>query len=106
LGIIAARHFDEIIIRMDKNLRGRTEEEIVTLLKDGIQAEDSAMPLQIISEEEQSVMYAYEHCPEGSLIFVMCDKVATTVELVKSIKEKEDETFSKMKITGLSAINS
>ncbi len=36
LGRISGRSFDEIIIRQDKNLRGRTAEEIVNLLVEGI----------------------------------------------------------------------
>ncbi|MGZ8553528.1 MAG: cyanophycin synthetase, partial [Chitinophagaceae bacterium] len=36
LGEISAQYFDEIIIRCDKNLRGRSAEEIIGLLKDGI----------------------------------------------------------------------
>ena len=36
LGEISASHFDEIIIRCDKNLRGRTADEIIDLLKEGI----------------------------------------------------------------------
>ena len=37
LGEISAGYFDEIIIRCDKNLRGRTAQEIIDLLKEGIQ---------------------------------------------------------------------
>ncbi len=36
LGEISAQYFDEIIIRCDKNLRGRTADEIIGLLKEGI----------------------------------------------------------------------
>ena len=36
LGRLSAKYFDEIIIRCDKNLRGRTAEEIVNLLVEGI----------------------------------------------------------------------
>ena len=36
IGRISAKNFDEIIIRQDKNLRGRTAEEIINLLVEGI----------------------------------------------------------------------
>ncbi len=106
LGIIAAKYFDEIIIRRDKNLRGRTEEELVTLLKDGILSVDTELPVRVIPSEEQAVLHAYEHCPEGSLITVMCDKVESTLDLIKRIKTKEDETFAKGRLSDLSIINS
>ena len=106
IGSIAAKCFDEIIIRLDKNLRGRTKEDIISLLKDGIVSTDNTVPIKVIPEEEQSVLYAYEHCPEDSLITILVDKVATTLDLIKRIKAKEDETFAKGKISDLSVINS
>ena len=36
VGAIAAEMFDEIIIRQDKHLRGRSEDELIGLLKKGI----------------------------------------------------------------------
>lgn len=106
IGAIAAGCFDEIIIRLDKNLRGRTAEEIIGLLKEGILSVDDRTPIKVIPEEEQSVLYAYEQCPDDSLITILCDKVATTLDLIKKIKAKEDETFAKGKISDLSVINS
>lgn len=106
LGVIAANYFDEIIIRLDKNLQGRKGEEIINLLKEGIRAADDTVPILAIQEEEQSVLYTYEHCPDGSLITIMCDQVATTLDIIKRIKAKEDETFTKGKLPDLSVINS
>ena len=40
MGAIAAEMFDEIIIRQDKRLRGKTEEELITMLNDGIIKKD------------------------------------------------------------------
>jgi cyanophycin synthetase len=106
LGVIAAKHFDDIIIRMDKNLRGRSKEEIVNLLEDGIRSVDGQIPVKVIPDEEQAILQAYEHSPQGSLVTVMCDKVATTLDLIKNIKDKEEEAFLKGKLTDLSVINS
>jgi cyanophycin synthetase len=48
IGEIAAEYFDEIIIRCDKNLRGRTAEEIIALLKSGIQTVKNDVPVLVI----------------------------------------------------------
>ena len=40
MGSIAAEMFDEIIIRQDKRLRGKTEEELIKMLDDGIKMKD------------------------------------------------------------------
>jgi cyanophycin synthetase len=44
LGEISANYFDEIIIRCDKNLRGRTAEEIISLLQAGINKVNRNVP--------------------------------------------------------------
>src|SRR5215510_12028410 len=47
LGEISAGYFDEIIIRCDKNLRGRTAEEIIDLLKQGIEKVNPNIPVMV-----------------------------------------------------------
>ena len=91
LGAISARYFDEIIIRQDKHLRGRTAENIVDLLVEGIKSEKGKeIPLTVILNEKEAIMYAYDNAKPGSLITIMCDVVAEAIDLIKSLKEKED----------------
>ncbi|HLK27569.1 MAG TPA: cyanophycin synthetase, partial [Puia sp.] len=91
LGRISARHFDEIIIRQDKNLRGRTAEEIINLLVQGIdETKKKEIPLTIITKEKDAIMYAYKNAPHGSLITIMCDVVPDALEFIKGLKEEED----------------
>ncbi|MGI8950872.1 MAG: cyanophycin synthetase [Chitinophagaceae bacterium] len=93
LGRIAARYFDEIIIRCDKNLRGRTADEIVNLLIEGInEAKTHDIPVKIILREEDAIMYAHDNAKPGSLITIMCDVVSEALEMVKGLKEKEDKS--------------
>ncbi len=93
LGRISGRSFDEIIIRQDKNLRGRTAEEIVNLLVEGInETKAKDIPITIIYNEKEAIMFAYEHAKQGSLITIMCDVVAEALDLIKALKEKEDLT--------------
>ena len=40
MGSLAAEMFDEIIIRQDKHLRGKTEAELIKMLDDGIKMKD------------------------------------------------------------------
>ena len=91
LGKISARYFDEIIIRCDKNLRGRTAEEIVNLLVEGIEeCRVKEIPITIIYNEKDAIMHAYDTAKPGSLITIMCDVVAEALDLIKGLKEKED----------------
>ncbi|MBK7559502.1 MAG: cyanophycin synthetase [Chitinophagaceae bacterium] len=91
LGTISGRSFDEIIIRQDKNLRGRTAEEIVNLLVEGInETKTKDIPVTIILNEKEAIMHAYNTAKPGSLITIMCDVVAEALDLIKGLKEKED----------------
>jgi cyanophycin synthetase len=91
LGRISGRHFDEIIIRQDKNLRGRTAEAIIDLLVEGInESRTKEIPLQIIPSEKESIVYAYKNAKPGSLITIMCDVVPDALEFIKGLKEEED----------------
>ncbi|TAF54997.1 MAG: cyanophycin synthetase, partial [Sphingobacteriia bacterium] len=51
LGAISAEYFDEIIIRCDKNLRGRTAEEIIGLLQEGVNRVNPQLPQTVIANE-------------------------------------------------------
>ena len=93
LGKLSAKYFDEIIIRQDKHLRGRTAEEIVQLLIEGIDATKTKdIPVTIILNEKEAIMHAYKNAQPGSLITIMCDVVAEALAMIKGLKEEEDRT--------------
>ncbi|MCY7421824.1 MAG: cyanophycin synthetase, partial [Chitinophagaceae bacterium] len=92
LGRIAARYFDEIIIREDTDLRGRTSQNMQELILSGInEARTRDIPITTVLKESDAIQFAHDHAKPGSLITIMCDNVANSLELVKSLKEKEDK---------------
>lgn len=90
LGQISAQYFDEIIIRCDKNLRGRTAEEIISLLKDGINSVNPSLPTMTIANENEALEYIYAHQQQGALYTIMCDVVAGALDKIRELKERED----------------
>jgi cyanophycin synthetase len=91
LGEISARYFDEIIIRCDKNLRGRTADEIINLLKDGIEKVNPNIPITIIANENEALEYIYNHPRQGALYTIMCDVVAGALDKIRELKEREEK---------------
>lgn len=92
IGRISAQNFDEIIIRQDKNMRGRTPDEIIELLVQGInEARTSEIPIEIIHNEKDAIMYAYRNATPGSLITIMCDVVPDALDFIKKLKLDEDK---------------
>ncbi|MEX1202405.1 MAG: cyanophycin synthetase [Ferruginibacter sp.] len=90
LGMISAQCFDEIIIRCDKNLRGRTAEEIIQLLKEGIQQQNPLLPVMIIENEGEALEYIYANQEPGALYTIMCDVVSGALNKIKELKNREE----------------
>jgi len=91
LGEISARHFDEIIIRCDKNLRGRTAEEIIGLLKEGVESVNPELPTMVIKNENEALEYIYANPRPGALYTIMCDVVAGALDKIRELKEREEK---------------
>lgn len=89
MGAIAAEMFDEIIIRQDKRLRGKTEEELIKMLNDGIKMKDPNKKTTIIPSEKEAITYAVKNAVKGSLIILCSDVIPDALDLVKQFKEKE-----------------
>ncbi len=90
-GKIAARMFDHIIIRQEKHLRGRTEEEIIGLIKEGIQSVGNNTTFEIIPKETEALKHAISIAEEGSFITALSDVVTNAIELVQNYLDKENE---------------
>lgn len=91
LGSIAAEMFDHIIIRQDKNLRGKSEQEIIKMLEDGIKRKDPNKKITIIPSENEAITYAVKNAKRGSLIICCSDVIPDALELVSRFKDKENK---------------
>ena len=91
LGKIAAQNFDEIIIRQDDSLRGRTADEIINLLKEGInEIKPSDGSVTVLQNEKEAIMHAYTNAKPGSLVTLLADHVDESLAFIKKLKEEED----------------
>jgi len=91
LGKLAASMFDEIVVRQDRNLRGKTEDEIVALLTKGIAEVDATKKVTVIKKETEAIDYAIKHAVKGSFITICSDVVPDALDQIMRLKEQEDE---------------
>ena len=91
LGSIAAEMFDEIIIRQDKNLRGKSEESLIKMLDDGIKMRDPNKKTTIIPSEKEAITYAVKNAKRGSLIILCSDVIPDALDLVMKFKEMDSK---------------
>ena len=89
---IAARMFDHIIIRQEKHLRGRTEEEIINLIMEGIAESGKEVTHEIIKKEVEAIKHAIDNAEDGSFITALSDVVTNAIEIVQEYLDKESES--------------
>ena len=88
---IAARMFDHIIIRQEKHLRGRTEEEINALILEGIAESGKIVTHEIITKEVEALKHAMNSAEDGSFITALSDVITNAIEIVQEYLDKENE---------------
>ncbi|MBJ6119601.1 cyanophycin synthetase [Pontibacter sp. BT310] len=86
VGKIAAEIFDEIIIRQDKDLRGRSGEEINNLLKEGIFSVKPELEPVEIKQEASALAYALEYAPQNAFIALFSEDISEAVKLVENFR--------------------
>jgi cyanophycin synthetase len=90
-GLIAGRMFDHIIIRQEKYLRGRTEEEIINLILEGVNQTDKKVTYEIIPKETEAIKHAIDNAQDGSFITALSDVVTNAIDIVQQYLDKENE---------------
>ena len=88
-GKIAGRMFDYIIIRNEKHLRGRTEEEINSLIISGIHESGRDVSYECIPKEIEALKHAMSMAEEGTFITALSDVVSNAIDLVQEYQTKE-----------------
>jgi cyanophycin synthetase len=90
LGMQAAKMFNEIIIRQDKNLRGRTEDEIINLITKGIKQVDADKKILTFKKEHDAIDYAIKNARKGTFLTICSDVVPDALDQIMKLKEQED----------------
>ena len=93
IGRYSAQMFDKIIIRHGDN-RGRTSEELSTILCDGIREINNNTEVMIITNEIESIQYAINHAQRGEFIFVCVDDIQNSIAYVQQQVEKENAAIN------------
>jgi cyanophycin synthetase len=90
-GLIAGKMFDHIIIRQERHLRGRTEQEITALITNGIAESNSKTSYEIIPVETDAIKHAISIAEEGTFIIALSDVITNAIEIVQQYLDKENE---------------
>ncbi len=91
IGMIAAEMFDEIIIREDRDLRGKSSEYLTALLRNGINKIDPKKLVTLAGSELESIKYAIRNAKKDSLIVLCSDAVADSLKLLNELQQKDEK---------------
>lgn len=89
--VIAGRMFDHVIIRQDKDLRGRTADDISRLLLDGLKHTNPGITYEIVEDEKAAMRHAINIAEEGDFVVELTESISDVISVVKEHLAKEDK---------------
>ncbi len=89
VGNISAKYLDKIIIKEDKDRRGRESGEVPKLIKEGILEINKNANIKIILNEVEALKVALNEASRGDIIIVFFEKFKPLVEFIESIQEDD-----------------
>ncbi len=89
IGKLSAEMFDYVILRQEKHLRGRTEQNILDLLIEGIHSVDPNKQFEVVPKEIEAIKYAMSMAKPGAFIVALSDVVDNAIETVQNYQEQE-----------------
>jgi len=87
LGKIAADAFDRIVIRRGNYLRGRTEEEMLKLLQEGIAQSENQPQVRQITDSREAIHHAIKHARKKELVVTLADIVPDDIKYVQEYRD-------------------
>ncbi len=94
LGKLAAEIFDRIIIKEDKDTRGRSPGEAAGLITQGIKLEQRNCRYESILDETTAISTALDEAPEGSLVVVLPESISLAISLIEARRQQSSNGYS------------
>lgn len=88
IGKLAAAMYDRIIIRLDDNLRGKTEKEIIGLIESGIKKTNPEFPYTVIHDTRDALKYALGSSSPGSYIVFSAENVMNGINMISEFQDE------------------
>lgn len=76
---IAGRIFDEVILRQDRDLRGKTAEFLRDIMERGLRLDKPDLKITYIENEPDAIDHLLTHTPEGGVGVIFTENIALTL---------------------------
>lgn len=87
-GLLAGQMFDYIIIRQESNLRGRSGENIIDLLKKGIASANKEITVEVIENENLAVQKALDLANTGEIVVALSEMYDSVIDIIQKQKSR------------------
>ncbi|MPM16638.1 Cyanophycin synthetase [bioreactor metagenome] len=91
IGKISSHHLDYIIVKEDKDLRGRKQGEIAQLIVDGVKKRDTKKKYEVVLREEEALIKALNISQKGDTIVMFFEDMAPLVNIINEFSIYKDE---------------
>jgi cyanophycin synthetase len=88
MGKLTAEVFDKLIVRRGDYLRGRTQEEVFDLIKEGVKESGKNIEVEIIEESKDAIYNALENAQKGELVVILADTVSKDIDFVNQYRDE------------------
>jgi cyanophycin synthetase len=77
---VAGQIFDEVIIRQDRDLRGKSAEFLRDIMTRGLRLDKPELPIQYIEHEMDAIDHIMATAPEGAVVVLFTENIAGTLK--------------------------
>ncbi len=100
IGKISSQHLDYIIVKEDKDLRGRNQGEIAQLIVDGAKKINAKKKCEVVLKEEEALIRALNISQKGDTIVMFFEDMAPLVNIINEFSiYKEDNSYIEKSIS-------
>ena len=77
---IAGRIFDEVVLRQNYDLRGKSEEYLKEIMTRGLRLDKPDLPITYIADEMDAVDHVLQHAPDGAVVTLLTEDISATLK--------------------------
>lgn len=90
VGKISGEFFDSVVIKEDKDLRGKEKGEVASIMKEGVMSSDRKdLSVEIILSEEEALSKTLEKAKKGDTIIVFFEDYESLYDIINKFKGKD-----------------
>ncbi|RPD50369.1 cyanophycin synthetase [Hymenobacter sediminis] len=77
---VAGRIFDEVVLRQDRDLRGKTAEELKEIMTRGLRLDTPDLPITYIENEMEAIDHVLNTAQPGSVVVLFTENIKATLK--------------------------